>query len=90
LAHDNHFLRKWSGQSFPREESFSPGFTMFSAEGMTQLGEWSKFNNQGHAFPREDSFYPGCTMLSAEGMDQLGEWSRIKNMGQLFFHAWKE
>jgi hypothetical protein len=25
LVQDNHFHRKWSGQSFPREDSFSPG-----------------------------------------------------------------
>jgi hypothetical protein len=65
---DNHFLRKWSGQPFPRENTFSLGFTMISAGGMAQLGEWSRFINQGHAFPREDSFSPGCTMISVEGM----------------------
>jgi hypothetical protein len=63
---------------------------MFSVRGMAQLGEWSRFNNQGQTFPREDSFYPGCTMFSAGGMAQLGEWSRLKNQGQLFFHAWEE
>jgi hypothetical protein len=45
---------------------------MISVGGMAQLGEWSKFSNQGHAFPRADSFSPGCTMTSAGGMDQLG------------------
>jgi hypothetical protein len=63
---------------------------MFSAGGMAQLGEWSRFSNQGQAFPRADSFYPGCTMISVEGMAQLGEWSRLRNQGQLFFHAWEE
>jgi hypothetical protein len=63
---------------------------MISAGGMAQLGEWSRFNNQGHAFPREDSFSPGCTMISARGMAQLGEWSRLRNQGQLFFYAWEE
>jgi hypothetical protein len=87
---DNHFLRKWSGQSFPREDSFSPGCTVFSAKGMDQLGEWSRFNNQGHAFPRLDSLYPVFTMFSAGGMAQLGEWPRIGNQGKLFFHAWEE
>jgi hypothetical protein len=52
---------------------------MFSAGGMAQLGEWSRFSNRGHVFPREDSFYPGCTMFSAEGMAQLGECSRLRN-----------
>jgi hypothetical protein len=52
---------------------------MFSAGGMAQLGEWSRFNNQGHSFPREESFYPSCSMISAKGMAQLGEWSRQKN-----------
>jgi hypothetical protein len=84
---DSHFLRKWSGQSFPREDSFSPGCTVISVGGMAQLGEWSRFNNQGHAFPRADSFSPGCTMISAGGMAQLGEWSRLRNQGQLFFYA---
>jgi hypothetical protein len=76
---DNHFLRKWPGQLFPREDSFSPGFTLFSARGMAQIGEWSRFNNQGHAFSREDSFSPGCTLFSAGGIAQIGEWSRLRN-----------
>jgi hypothetical protein len=60
---------------------------MISVEGMAQLGEWSRFNNQGQAFPRENSFSPGCTMISVGGMAQLGEWSRLRNQGQLFFYA---
>jgi hypothetical protein len=76
---DSHFLRKWSGQSFPRADSFSPGCTLFSAGGMAQIGEWSRFNNQGQAFPRADSFSPGCTLFSAGGMAQIGEWSRLRN-----------
>jgi hypothetical protein len=67
---DSHFLRKWFKQSFPREDSFSPGCTLFSVGGMAQIGEWSRFNNQGQAFPRADSFSPGCTLFSAE------EWPR--------------
>jgi hypothetical protein len=54
---------------------------MISAGGMAQLGEWSRFNNQGHAFPRVDSFSPGCTMISARGMAQLGEWPKLINQG---------
>jgi hypothetical protein len=80
-------IRKWSEQSFPRADSFYPGCTMISVGGMAQLGEWSRFSNQGQAFPRADSFSPGCTMISAGGMAQLGEWSRLKNQGQLFFCA---
>jgi hypothetical protein len=76
---DSHFLRKWSGQSFPRADSFSTGCTMISAGGMAQLGEWSRFSNQGQAFHKVDSLSPGCTMISAGGMAQLGEWSRLKN-----------
>jgi hypothetical protein len=60
---------------------------MFSARGMAQLGECSRFINQGHAFPRAYSFSPGCTMISAGGMAQLGEWSKLRNQGQLFFYA---
>jgi hypothetical protein len=41
---------------------------MFSVGGMAQLGEWSRFNNQGHEFPRKYSFSPGYTMISAGGM----------------------
>jgi hypothetical protein len=63
---------------------------MFSARGMAQLGEWSRFSNQEQAFRRADSFYLGCTMICAGGMAQLGEWSRLRNQGQLFFHAWEE
>jgi hypothetical protein len=76
---DSHFLRKWSGQSFPRADSFSPGCTLFSAGGMAQIGGWSRFNNQGQAFPRADSFSPGCTLFSAGGMAQDREWSRLRN-----------
>jgi hypothetical protein len=76
---DSHFPWKWSGQSFLREDSFSPGFTLFSAGGMAQGGEWSRFNNQGQTFLRADSFSPGCTLFSAGGMAQGGEWSRLRN-----------
>jgi hypothetical protein len=38
LVQDSHFHRKWSGQSFPREDSFSPGCTMNRTERMAQLG----------------------------------------------------
>jgi hypothetical protein len=78
-------IRKWSGQSFPREDSFYPSFTMVSVRGMAQLGEFSRFSNHGHAFSREESFSPSCTMISARGMAHLGEWSRLINQGQLFF-----
>jgi hypothetical protein len=77
---DSHFLRKWSGQSFPRADSFSPGCTLFSVGGMTHIGEWPRFSNQGQAFPRADSFSPGCTLLSVEGMARIGEWSRLINL----------
>jgi hypothetical protein len=76
---DSHFLWKWFGQSFPRAYSFSPGCTLFIAGGMAQIGEWSRFNNQGQAFPRADLFSPGCTFFSAGGMTQIGEWSRLRN-----------
>jgi hypothetical protein len=39
-------IRKWSGQSFPKVDSFSLGFTMISVRGMAQLVEWSRFSNQ--------------------------------------------
>jgi hypothetical protein len=80
-------IRKWSRQSFPREKSFYPGCTMISAKGMAQLGEWSRFDNQGHSFPRVDSFSPSFTMISVGGMAQLSESSRIINQRQLFFSA---
>jgi hypothetical protein len=76
---DSHFLWKWFEHSFPRSDSFSLGCTLFSAGGMAQIGEWSKFSNQGHAFPREDSFSLGFTLFSARGMAQGGEWSRLRN-----------
>jgi hypothetical protein len=72
LVQDNHFLRKLSGQSLPRADSFSPGCTFFSARGMAQIGQWSRFNNQGQAFPREDSVSLGFTLFSARGMAQIG------------------
>jgi hypothetical protein len=46
---------------------------------MAQIGEWSRFNNQGQAFPRVDSFSPGCTLFSVGGMAQDREWSRLRN-----------
>jgi hypothetical protein len=52
---------------------------LFSAGGMAQGGEWSRFNNQGQTFLREDSFSPGCTLFSVGGMAQGGEWSRLRN-----------
>jgi hypothetical protein len=67
------------GQSFLRVDSFSPGCTLFSAGGMAQGGEWSRFSNQGQTFLRADSFSPGCTLFSAGGMAQGGEWSRLRN-----------
>jgi hypothetical protein len=70
LVQDSNFLRKWSKQSFPRADSFSPGFTLFSAGGMAHIGEWSRFNNQGQTFPRADSFSLGFTLFSAKGMAQ--------------------
>jgi hypothetical protein len=52
---------------------------LFGAGGMAQLGEWSRFSNQGQAFPRADSFSPGFTLFSVRGMAQIGEWSRVRN-----------
>jgi hypothetical protein len=46
---------------------------------MAQIGEWSRFNNQGQAFPRADSFSPGCTLFIVGGMAQIGEWFRLRN-----------
>jgi hypothetical protein len=63
---------------------------VISVGGLAQLGEWSRFNNQGQTFPRVDSISPGCTVISAGGMAQFGEWSKLKNQGQLFFYAWEE
>jgi hypothetical protein len=76
---DSDFLRKWSEQSFPKADSFSPSCTLFSAGGMAQIGEWSRFSNQEQAFPRADSLSPGCTLFSVKGMAQIGEWSRLRN-----------
>jgi hypothetical protein len=70
---------EWSGQSFLRADSFSPGYTLFSTGGMAQGGEWSRFNNQGQTFLSANSFSPGCTLFSVGGMAQGGEWSRLKN-----------
>jgi hypothetical protein len=76
---ESHFLWKWSGQSFLREDSFSLGCTLFSARGMAQGGEWSRFNNQGQTLLRVDSFSPGYTLFSVGGMAQGGEWSMLRN-----------
>jgi hypothetical protein len=63
---------------------------VISAIGMAELGEWSKFNNQGQAFPRVDSFSPGFTMISVRGMARLGEWYRLRNQVYLFFYVVEE
>jgi hypothetical protein len=35
-----------SGTAFLREDSFSPGYTLFSVGGMAQGEEWSRLRNQ--------------------------------------------
>jgi hypothetical protein len=62
------FIRKCYKHSIPREDSFSLGCTLFSYRGMAQLGEWSRFSNEGQTFPRVYSFSPSCTLFSVEGM----------------------
>jgi hypothetical protein len=52
---------------------------LFSAIGMAQGGEWSRFIHQGQTFLREDSFSPGYTLFSVGGMDQGEEWSKFRN-----------
>jgi hypothetical protein len=52
---------------------------LFSAGGMPQIGQWSRFSNQGQAFPRADSFSPGFTLFSVGGMAQIGEWLGLRN-----------
>jgi hypothetical protein len=67
------------GQSFLREKSFSPGYTLFSVGGMAQGKEWSKH------FSRADSFSLGYTLFSVGRMAQGGKWSRFINQKQSFF-----
>jgi hypothetical protein len=74
---DSHFLWKWSGQSFPRADSFSPGCTLFSAGGMAQIGEWSRFNNQGQALPRADSLQVHSLQDALCLVSE--EWPRVGN-----------
>jgi hypothetical protein len=38
------------GHAFLREDSFSPGYTLFSVGGMAQGEEWSRFINQNNHF----------------------------------------
>jgi hypothetical protein len=54
-----------AGQTFLRENSFSPGYTLFSVGGMAQGGEWFE-----QLFLRADSFSPGYTLFSVGGMAQ--------------------
>jgi hypothetical protein len=35
-----------SGHAFPRADSFSPSYNLFSVGGMAQGGEWSRLRNQ--------------------------------------------
>ena len=55
------------GQSFLREDSFSPGYTLFSVRGMAQGEEWSK-----HFFGFIH-FVQGALYLVQE------EWPRVRN-----------
>ena len=55
------------GQSFLRENSFPPGYTLFSVEGMAEGKEWSK------NFSREDSFFQVTLCLVLE------EWPSVGN-----------
>jgi hypothetical protein len=48
-------LGEWSrlnnqGLTFPRADSFYPGFTMLIVEGMAQLGEWYRLKNHRQLF----------------------------------------
>ena len=52
---------------------------MFSAGGMAQGGEWSRFNNQRQTFLRVDSLSRSFTLFSVRGMDRISEWSKLKN-----------
>jgi hypothetical protein len=52
---------------------------LFSVGGTAQIGEWSRFKNQGQAFSKAESFSPGCTLFSVGGIAQIGEWSRLRN-----------
>ena len=71
----------------PKGDSSSPGCTLFSAGGMAQIGEWSRFINHEQTFPRVDSFSLGCTLFSTGGMAQGAEWSRFNNQGHAFPRA---
>jgi hypothetical protein len=47
MAQTSEFSRfNNQGQTFPREDSCSPGCTLFSAGGMAEIGEWSRLINQ--------------------------------------------
>jgi hypothetical protein len=67
------------GYSFLREDSFHPGYTLFSVGGMAQGKEWSNH------FSRADSFSPGYTLFSVGRMAQGGKWSRFRNQKKSFF-----
>jgi hypothetical protein len=67
---------EWSGQLFLREDSFSPGYTLFSVEGMARGGEYYRLSNQGQEFLRVYTFSPGFTLISVGGMAQGKEWSK--------------
>ena len=66
--------KEWSIH-FSRVDSFSPGYTLFSVEGMAQDKEWSKH------FSRADSFSLGYTSFSVGRMAQGGNGpgSEIRN-----------
>jgi hypothetical protein len=47
------------GQEFLREDSFSPGYTLFSVRGMAQGEEWSRIINQNNNSSLLENNKPG-------------------------------
>jgi hypothetical protein len=78
-------IREWSkfsnhGQAFPRADSFSLGCTVFSAEGMARIGEWSRLRNLDScsSFLEKNSPDSPSLMFYSEGIcssrSQRCEW----------------
>jgi hypothetical protein len=51
------------GHTFLREDSFSLGFTLFSARGMAQGGEWSRLKNQDNYSSLHEKNIPDSSSL---------------------------
>ena len=67
------------GQALLREDSFSPGYTLFSVRGMAQGGEWSRLRNRDNysSFLEKNSPDSSSLMFYLLRADALPELTNV-------------